>query len=56
VEGREVLVHREDEERVTQVRGTVLAAEEDAVLLDVGGEQVRIAYADIVKATQTLPW
>jgi ribosome maturation factor RimP len=56
VEGREVLVHRGDEERVIQVRGTVLTAEDDAVVLDVGGEQVRIAYTEIVKATQTLPW
>jgi ribosome maturation factor RimP len=56
VEGREVLVHRGDDERVTQVRGTVLAAEDDGVLLDTGGEQLRIAYAEIVKATQTLPW
>ena len=57
VEGRSVLVHRRGETDVPiQVRGTVARAEEDAVLLDVDGEPVRVPYAEIVTAKQTLPW
>lgn len=61
VEGRAVLVHRrrgadEAEGAVTQLRGTVRATEDDAVVLDVDGEVVRVRYLDIVKATQALPW
>ena len=61
VEGRAVLVHasqptEEVPDRILQIRGTVVAAEVDAVVLDVEGEQVRIPYADVAKATQTLPW
>ena len=53
VEGRLVEVHRRDDR---PVRGTVAAAEPDAVVLDAGGEAVRVPYDDIVKATQALPW
>lgn len=56
VEGREVVVHRGGGDEVKQVRGTVKAAEEDAVVLDVGGEPVRVPYTEIRKATQALPW
>jgi ribosome maturation factor RimP len=57
VEGRAVLVHRRDDDgRLEQVRGTVLAAEAEAVLLDVGGEPVRVPYDRVAKATQSLPW
>jgi ribosome maturation factor RimP len=56
VEGRPVLVHRSDGGGVVQLRGTVAAAEEDAVVLDVDGSPLRIPYDEIVKATQQLPW
>jgi ribosome maturation factor RimP len=60
VEGRTVLVHRTGGDpaapTTTQVRGTVLRAEDDAVVLDVGGGDLRVPYPEIVKATQSLPW
>lgn len=59
VEGREVLVHRaRDDKPPVQVAGTVVAAHEDAVELDVDSEDdpVRVPYAEVVKATQKLPW
>ncbi|CAN5515948.1 ribosome maturation factor RimP [soil metagenome] len=57
VEGRPVLVHRKSGDgAVRQLSGTVLAAREDDVELDVEGAAVRVQYAEIVKATQALPW
>ncbi len=57
VEGRSVLVHRRGEDgRIDQIRGTVKAADAEAVVLDVNSEAVRVPYADIAKATQSLPW
>lgn len=55
--GRDVLVHRRGADgRVLQIGGTVTGAEADAVVLDVDGAPMRIAYAEIVKAAQRLPW
>lgn len=57
VEGRQVLVHRDaGDGRVLQVRGRVAAVDDEAVTLDADGEQVRVRYGEIVKATQSLPW
>jgi ribosome maturation factor RimP len=64
VEGREVLVHRDTGTGAPeQVRGTVVAAEPEAVALQVPGakkgaptREVRIPYGEIVKARQSLPW
>jgi ribosome maturation factor RimP len=57
VEGRAVLVHHDTGDgTVAQTRGTVLAAEQDVVVLDVDGSEVRIPYDVMVKASQTLPW
>ena len=57
VEGRTVLVHRSGGDAgVTQIRGTVRAAEADAVVLDVDGAELRVPYDEIAKATQSLPW
>jgi ribosome maturation factor RimP len=57
VEGRSVLILRRGaDDRLAQVRGTVRSAEADAVVLDVGGAPVRVAYEEIAKATQSLPW
>jgi ribosome maturation factor RimP len=38
------------------LRGTVIAAEEDVVVLDVDGRRMPVAYDQIAKATQVLPW
>lgn len=57
VEGRAVLVHRTGADGgVAQIRGTVRAAEAEAVVLDVDGTQLRVPYVEIIKATQSLPW
>nr|WP_276319887.1 ribosome maturation factor RimP [Egibacter rhizosphaerae] len=57
VEGRAVLVQRDEGDgRVQQLRGTVTGADDSAVVLDVDGRSIRVPYAEIVKATQTLPW
>ncbi len=56
VEGRLVLVHAREDERVVQVKGTVVEAADGVVALDVDGDVVSIPYSDIDKATQALPW
>lgn len=57
VEGRVVLIHRRTGvDRIEQVRGAVVAAGPDAVEIDDGGTTIAIAYDDIVKAAQALPW
>jgi ribosome maturation factor RimP len=57
VEGRAVLVHRRTEDdRSEELRGTVVRAEQDAVVLAAAGREVRVAYGEIVSAKQTLPW
>jgi ribosome maturation factor RimP len=57
VEGRTVLVQRGTAaDAATQVRGTVVAAQDDAVVLDVDGAVVQVRYDEIVTATQVLPW
>lgn len=53
VEGRMVRVLRQEAPELT---GAVRAADDEAVVLDVGGEDVRVPYEEIVKATQALPW
>lgn len=56
VEGRVVLVHRNEPDGTKEVRGTVVEAAQDAVVLDVKGQRVAIRYDDIHKAKQALPW
>ena len=57
VEGRPVLVLRHGEgDAPVEVRGTVVAAEPEAVVLEVDGAAERVAYAEIVTAKQALPW
>lgn len=57
VEGRDVLIHRRaDGDRVEQVRGTVVDAGADAVTVDDGAGGTTVAYREIVKAAQALPW
>ena len=58
VEGRLVkAVLRTEDDRTREVVGTVTAAHEDAAELTAADGTVhRVPYADIVKATQELPW
>jgi ribosome maturation factor RimP len=58
VEGREVLIHRRDDDgRVVQVRGRVVHAGHDGVELECDDDgAVTVAYDEIVKAAQALPW
>lgn len=57
VQGRPVLIHRRgDRDRVVQVRGTVVDAGAAAVQIDDGAQVITVAYDDIVKAAQALPW
>lgn len=59
VEGREVLIHRRgQDDRVEQIRGRVVHAGRDAVEVNNNDKAgtVAVAYDDIVKAAQALPW
>ncbi|HUH07814.1 MAG TPA: ribosome maturation factor RimP [Egibacteraceae bacterium] len=57
VVGRQVRVQREQPDGGSRhVTGTVTAAEDEVVVLEVGGDDVRVPYREIVKATQALPW
>lgn len=58
VEGRAVLVHRRvpGGDRTEQVRGTVVRADDDAVVLAVQDREVAVPYAEIASAKQALPW
>lgn len=53
VEGRLVRILRNE---APELKGTVRAADDEAVVLDVDGGDVRVPYEQIVKATQALPW
>lgn len=53
VEGRRVRVLRQEAPEIT---GAVRAADDEAVVLEVEGADVRVPYEQIVKATQALPW
>ena len=56
VEGRDVLIHREQEGRVLQLRGRVAGADEQGVTVEVDGAPMHVPYDEVVKATQALPW
>lgn len=57
VEGRDVLIHRRgDGDRVDQVRGRVVNAGAEAVTIDDGAGGTTVAYREIIKAAQALPW
>ena len=38
------------------VRGVVVDADDEAVVLDVGGDRVRVPLSDVVRGTVVLPW
>jgi ribosome maturation factor RimP len=57
VEGRAVLIHHDDPRGDRrQLEGVVHRADEAEVVIEVEGEQVRVPYEEIAKATQRLPW
>lgn len=57
VEGRDVSIQRRNEQGgVREVRGRVLGADDEVVLLEISGEQEAIPHSEIAKATQALPW
>lgn len=57
VEGRTVELSRDaGDGRLASVRGVVVSAEEDEVVLDVQSERVGVPYDQVVKARQALPW
>jgi ribosome maturation factor RimP len=56
--GHEVQILREasgDQPR-TEIRGVVTAADEQAVTLDVGGDQLQVPLSDVVRGKVVLPW
>ena len=56
VEGRLVLVKRRTDDGQSEVKGTVVEASSDAVVLDSNGSTVAVPYDEIDTATQALPW
>lgn len=56
--GHEVEVLREvsGEQPRTQLRGVVVAADDQVVTLEVGGSQVRVPLSDVVRGKVVLPW
>ncbi len=56
--GHEVQILRAasgDEPR-SEVRGVVVTADEQAVTVDVGGDQIRVPLSDVVRGKVVLPW
>jgi ribosome maturation factor RimP len=56
--GHEVEILREasGEQQRRQLRGTVVAADDREVTLEVGGGQVRVPLSDVVRGKVVLPW
>ena len=56
--GHEVEILREaaGERPRTQLRGTVVAADDQLVTLEVSGSQVRVPLSDVVRGRVVLPW
>jgi ribosome maturation factor RimP len=56
--GHEVQILREgsDGRARAEVRGIVLAADDQVVTLEVGGSQVRVPLSDVVRGKVVLPW
>jgi ribosome maturation factor RimP len=60
--GHEVAVVRrgtpslEDAEDTTSVRGVVVDADDEAVVLEVDGSQVRVPLSEVVRGKVVLPW
>lgn len=56
IEGRLVAVRHRTADGEAEIKGNVIAAGDAAVTVNADGNEVGIAYADIVTATQALPW
>ena len=56
VEGRLVVLRRRGDEGSSEVKGTVVEANDAAVVLDSEGSKVAVPYDEIETATQALPW
>jgi ribosome maturation factor RimP len=56
--GHEVEILRESsgERPRSQLRGVVVAADDQAVTLEVGGGQIRVPLSDVVRGKVVLPW
>jgi ribosome maturation factor RimP len=56
--GHEVELLREasGEEPRRQLRGVVVAADDQAVTLEAGGSQIRVPLSDVVRGKVVLPW
>jgi len=56
--GHEVQILREasGEQPRAQLRGVVVAADDQVVTLEVGGSQVRVPLSDVVRGKVVLPW
>ena len=56
--GHEVEILREasGEQARSQLRGVVVAADDQAVTLEMGGSQVRVPLSDVVRGKVVLPW
>src|SRR6266511_1965613 len=56
--GHEVQILREasGEQRRSQLRGVVMAADDQVVTLEVGGSPVRVPLSDVVRGRVVLPW
>ena len=56
IEGRLVAVRHRTPDGEAEIKGNVITAGDEAVTVNADGSEVAIAYADIVTATQALPW
>jgi ribosome maturation factor RimP len=57
--GHEVEILREasgEQQRRRQLRGTVVAADDQEVTLEVAGDQVSVPLSDVVRGKVVLPW
>lgn len=52
----QILCEASDERPRAEVRGIVLAADDQVVTLEVGGSQVRVPLSDVVRGKVVLPW
>lgn len=50
------IVQDGQDEEASPVQGVVVDADDEAVLLEVGGSQVRVPLSEVVRAKVVLPW
>jgi ribosome maturation factor RimP len=54
--GHEVTILRAGTPDDASVQGVVVDADDEAVVLEAGGEQVRVPLSEVVRGTVVLPW